>query len=344
MLPYIILLLISIICLFFPEKKWAKVLSLGSLFIVSAFRGENVGTDTFGYLHDFRIDYESSLEMIGGHAELITNGFVKLNNSLGLSGRNVLIFFAFITIGSIPVISKRLGISPVFLCFFFLTGQFIISLNICRQVAATMIVALATTYIYEKGTKKSLLFFLYIILATGIHSTSIVFSVFYLMRFCRIRYRMVALLVSVSILLGCCGIIDFSSFLSSLMEHSGSYAHSYLDIFESNDAYISVLGYVVPIIIVLVELYLLKFIDGRTSSIYMLALCVPFFFMGSDTIVNRMLSIFDVLSKFIIAINMGNYNRKGKFSYQLSYFMIIPLVYLFFRSLNPEILPYYFGF
>lgn len=345
MLPYIILLLISVISLFFPEKRWAKVLSLGSIFIISAFRGENVGTDTYGYLHDFRTDIESSFDMIGTNAEFITNGIVRLIISLGLPGRFIVLFYSVVTIGLIPAISKRFCISPVYLSFLFLTGPFVVSLNICRQVAATMIIALATTYIYEKEVKKSLFFFILVIIAAGIHATSVVFIILYLLRFLRVKYRLTVVFVLFSILFGYTGIIDVSTIMNGLMSYAGMYELYYGDIFGSQNANLSLFGLIVPIAIVGVKLYLVRNIDIQYLPLYSFALCVPLFFKGADTMVGRMLLIFEVVSGFIIAINMAMPNKRST-SHLLSYMMIIPLSYVYLRSVasNYEILPYYWGF
>lgn len=349
MLPYIILLLISIICLFFPEKKWAKVLSLGSLFIVSAFRGENVGTDTVHYIYGFRNyinGYEFAIESIGGQAEFISNSLAYFLASQGLSGRFLIIFFSIVTFGSIPLISKRLKLSPVYLSFLFLTGSFILSLNIARQIAAMMLVGLASTFIYEDSTKKSLYFFVLVIIAAGIHSFSAVFIVLYLLRFIRMKYITVSIFVILSLLFGYTGIIDFSRILNKYMEYFGSYANSYSDVFISDGGRISLLGYIVPVVIVCVKLFLLRNADNRSLPLYCVALCVPLYFNGSGTIVRRMLIIFGIISGFIIAINMGDYKNNNSKYRMLSYLMIIPLSYIYIRSMsqNQEILPFYFGF
>lgn len=348
MLPYIILLLISIICLFFPEKKWAKVLSLGSLFIVSAFRGENVGTDTVNYINGYRnyIDgVEFAIESIGQQAEFITNGIVYLLSSLGLSGRYIIIFFSVVILGSIPLISKRLKVSPVYLSFLFLTGQFIPSLNIARQIAATMLIGLAATYIYEESVKKSLRFFVLVIIAAGIHSFSVVFLILYLLRFIRMKYRTVSVFVILSLIFGFTGIIDVSHILNGMMGSLGGYADSYFDAFTSNRVR-SLFGYLIPVVITGVKLFLLKNVDNRSMSLYCVALCVPLFFNNSSEILERMLIIFGFLSSFIIAINMGDYEKKKSTYRLLSFLMIIPLSYMYlsYVARNHEILPFYFGF
>lgn len=345
MLPYIVLLLISITCLFFPDKRWAKVLSLLSLFIVSAFRGEHVGTDTFGYIHGIEGSSLIYMEELGQSAEFIKITVKNLIYNWGLSGRFIIIFYSLITIGSIPFISRKLNVSPVYLCFLFLTGSFVVSLNICRQVAAGMLIGLASCFIYEEDRKKSLWFFFFIAIAFGIHSTSIIFTLLYVCRYIKVNYRTVLILALLSVVLGYFGVVNIYPYINRFMGYTGAYQNYYSDIFEASGSSISFLGYLVPLVFFCVKMFLLKSFDVRNLALYMIAACVPLFFKEGGSIVGRLMIPFSIISSFIFAISMADKEVKDN-RRMISMLMIIPLSYMYLRSVavNNEILPYYFGF
>lgn len=180
-------LMLFIFILKIKSKKIAYFL-LFLLFFLAAFRGENVGTDTANYLsysnlanraENANFDNFNILDL-GSRIEVVNNYACKLIIQFKLNPRTILIFYDAIMLVFLAMACKRFKVNIIYVAFFYiLFGYYFVSFNIARQLCAASVVLYALSFLKELG-KKRLLFFLWLIFAIGIHSLSIICSVFYI--------------------------------------------------------------------------------------------------------------------------------------------------------------------
>lgn len=350
MTPYLILLGICLMCFFFAEKKWAGPVSLLALFVISAFRGDTVGTDTWRYLHETGQWREMMASINGMEAsstssvEVITNAVYFLITALDLHPRTILLFFSGITIGALPLISKRLKAPTAVLAFFFLTSSlYIYSLNVARQVAAVMVVGYGATFICDDSKLKSLLFFPFIAAAAGIHATSLFFIPLYLCRFIKPNYSLTAILSVGLILLFTLNVFSVSGILQKAIVYIPSYADTYGRYIGAVEE-ITLLGRIVPFVIVCVQVYLLKYIDSKYYALFIVSIVLPVLTNGMHHYFQRLFFPFTLIAFMIYPLSYMS-EKKRKTIRRILSVMVIPLVYMFIRSLSaPDTCPYVFGF
>ena len=178
--------------------KWRQksfgLLLLVVLFVLSAFRGEKIGNDTKTYtdLHylairgynytSFTNIQELSLSDFGGSSEIISNTLYRIIIDNNINTRYVIVFYSFITFLFLYYSSKRYRVPLSYiLAFFSIFSFFPYSCNIARQICSATILLVAYSFLEEKSRKR-FYFFFYVILASAIHSFSLIFIILYLIR------------------------------------------------------------------------------------------------------------------------------------------------------------------
>lgn len=152
--------------------RYAVLFSALPLFLVAALR-YGVGTDYFNYVRIYKlaergIDYKS---------ELVFNIMINLLAGNGFGSQSI-----FVLLAGIFCVFTYLAIfkeSPFpMMSIFLLIGMthYFAFLNIMRQLAGGAIVLYAMTFIEKKDFKKYLIF---VLLATGLHYSCIIFLPFY---------------------------------------------------------------------------------------------------------------------------------------------------------------------
>ena len=187
MLTYIIIISSVILTTFlFPRNNKVAIFWILVLCFLSMFRAETVGTDTSTYMDIFHMfeayEYEDEFQLLGRGSEVLMSYlyFVIYNNSL--SPRLIIAFMSVTTFVFLHLSLKRsklpysVGVLTFLILFFFS------SLNISRQICACSITLYACTYLFENSWKKYL-FFVFCLLASTIHSSSIICVVLYAIRF-----------------------------------------------------------------------------------------------------------------------------------------------------------------
>lgn len=176
-----------VVALYEINKSWGKygrkiicLLMLIPLYILTAFRSVNVGTDTLTYYNAFNyiIHYSSILDAI--HYSRMEAGYVVLNYIVGSFGGSFLtlqiIISSFIYISVFRFIlnnSQNIGLS----CFLFLTlRMFCGPMNTVREWIAIAILLFAIHYICQR---KFIRFLLMVIAASLFHFTALIFLVMY---------------------------------------------------------------------------------------------------------------------------------------------------------------------
>ena len=190
MLVYFIALAISLLfCVLHTHatKKFPKILfailSCLPFFLVTAFRGNSVGIDTWAnysptynsvavYGENFdvyswlRLKYEPGFSLI----VMLLASFFKNPTTLFALGSGIITFFTF---GAIYKQSKK----PLFsILIFFLGGAFLLSMNGMRSYMALAIVLYAVQFIEQR---KLLPFIFFIALASLIHTSALPFIILY---------------------------------------------------------------------------------------------------------------------------------------------------------------------
>lgn len=160
------------------------------LFVLSSFRGQNVGADTIAYLDKTYIAAHSeidssliSIEGWGSQVELLTRLLYKLITNLDLDPRFVLIIFSFVTLLFFSKAIQRFKVNLAFaLVFYVVLGFYFRSFNIARQLCSVSILLYSFSYLQERGIKQYF-FFIGVVLATLIQSFSIIFALVYFFKF-----------------------------------------------------------------------------------------------------------------------------------------------------------------
>lgn len=164
------------------DRVGTIVLTCMALF--NAFRGYYVGSDTKNYYRnqfygEFSLDFSSSYEL-----EWIFQSISAFIRDSGLDSRWCLYSLSIITYIflylSYKRYNKQLGTSLILiLLFYFVFDFYSISFNIARQCTAVSILLYAYSFLYSD---KRQFFFIYVILASGFHVSSILFAFLYLIR------------------------------------------------------------------------------------------------------------------------------------------------------------------
>lgn len=177
-----------------------KVL-LAILLFFSMFRGDNVGNDTKNYMDDNRIyntanflnnftSTEDVIDNFGYRTEFSTSFLNWIVYELNLPPRTIIFTYSILLLVLLYLALKRLQINTsLALMFFVLSSLYYFSLSAARQLAAVGLFAYGITFIFEED-KKRYLFFLFAILATSFHISSIFFIWLYFIRYIKIQRRL----------------------------------------------------------------------------------------------------------------------------------------------------------
>lgn len=204
-----LLLIIFYYCMSFSEdsrsldnksKRIRSFILILPMFLLTAFRGINVGTDTTQYYRIYYL-YNSYSELLSRlKTSEIEPGYLILNyigNHLGLSYNQFQIIVALIIYAAIYYISVKYSSNTAYFCFLLMTTRTMFSImNISRSWIATSLIIICSIKFIEK--RKPILFCLSVIaVSLLIHKSAIVFLLLYPVAHTRInRKKIYALLAS----------------------------------------------------------------------------------------------------------------------------------------------------
>lgn len=196
--------------------------------MMAAFRGENVGTDTKNYLSYSNLTNNAAnanftdinILDLGSRVEVVNNYICKLILQLNLNPRFLIVIYAAIMLIFWALACKRFKVNIAFaLVFYILFGYYFVSFNIARQLCAASVVLYSLSFLNEHG-KRRFLFFLWLSVAIGIHSLSIVCVSFFIAPFLpkiKAKYAYVFLAISLVLIFVH---IDFISQLFNIVASS----------------------------------------------------------------------------------------------------------------------------
>lgn len=350
MLPYIFLLFIALFFIIFDKEGKYSLIVLFSMFFFSAFRGENIGTDTIQYLnmdvYGYTINEWKDLInfKISRNYEILTNTILFVINKGLLPRRSIIIFFSFMISLFLWLISKRCKYNLGILCFFFLViSLYILSYNIARQICAVTILGYGITYIYDEKKSKSLLFFVFVLLAASIHISSISFGILYFFRWIRISYKVSIVILPLSFIFIFYSGYKFDHLILNLIPEG--YTQSYGKLISTSEyTEVSVLGHIHKIIFLMLILYILPHIERKKIPLFTIAVIISYAFTGTNSVISRIALIF----VFIIQLQYVEFFSLNKDTKNRIILYVICCLqsYVFIKSVisNPEIFPYVFCF
>lgn len=340
---YLIVFAVALgLALYKKETKLSWVLLL-FMFIVTAFRAEDVGADTYNYLYEFSHETGSNIDNSSRLLEFLNLGAYFFVFNYGLDTRYIIILYALLSYLCLFIINRKYGIRLSYLLlFFFLTNLFIKNLNISRQVVSISILAVGINYIFHEKPRKSLIFFLFVILAGGFHASSYIYVFLYLFRFIRIQHSkglpLAAFLVS---LIFITGIIPLEPILQQLMPaeyglYSKALSHSYSG---------SLIGLLFIIFNLAVQCLILYRYKGQYFLLFAFCIVISSTTVGMDFVVGRITLIFSLFSCIVFSQFFGG-KRLSPTDKLLFLFVIVTRAYFAYSAIisDPDLVPYVFDF
>lgn len=170
MLIFYILSLFLLLGALIPRKKQNVYfyISFCILFVLSAFRGINVGTDTIHYKEMYKI-------IARGAKTFIEPSWLYLNQIVADSFgdfRYILIISALLVLGPVFYVVKKISYNPLLSIFIYFTLYiYLQSFNIMRQLIAVSIVFVGIFFIVKKW--KPWLYIIFVLLATSFHVSAL---------------------------------------------------------------------------------------------------------------------------------------------------------------------------
>ncbi|WP_158856668.1 EpsG family protein [Lunatibacter salilacus] len=259
MLVYIILVLFILIYTF--RSKISIIYVTFVLFILSAFRGESVGIDYYGYKQAFQREITSSV----ANSNLLSKfeiGWVLLNQIVdyfSLDFHFVIIIVSFVTIVSISYVSYKETSLPVFtLLLFVLLFYYQYPFSLIKQGLAISLFILFT-YFYKRN--KLFSSFILIFCFSIIHYSSFaLIPIVYLAKKIVIPTRTVIFLLISTLIIGFLGFTDFVNELLALLPFE-KYAN-YVDYKEEVEINrVNMFGILIPR--VLICIYIFYYLKGN---------------------------------------------------------------------------------
>lgn len=328
----LLFLLLTIGTLYRKRSKEISIVALIYMTILVLLRSENVGTDTLTYLNIFT---ESSRE-----TEWLTTLLFAFVVKYNLESRMFLDILTIITYIVLPLLSYRYKIKLIHLLFFFFVlGFFAMSMNIARQMASCCIVVLALSYVYEEENKKSVLFFPLMLLASGLHYSSYFFFPCYFARFVNIDKTKMIMIVSFIAPLLLFNVISIDNLTTKFLPVAYD---GYRSILNRNES-VSLLGWILMAISLIVRIYLSKFISEKWFLFFIIAILFSASTAGMHSIVTRLFYPFVLFSGVCYSMLLEENKRSSIVRIGIA-FIISWLCYSCFIGLyqNPDLNNYQF--
>lgn len=297
--------------------------------LVTCFRSERVGTDTWQYLN-----YGAYLMTDNSDSrffEWCSNSIYLLIDTFHWDTRVALYVFAVVTYLFLYLISRKYKVKLYYLVLFFFLGNFFsTTLNISRQMASIPIIIYALPYVFEKNQIKSLLYFVFAIIAGGFHSISYVYMAFYLFRYLNFnKHKFIILLIIIAPLF-VLQILPMQTILTALTP--AQYAR-YIGDF-STDLNVTVFGRLYALIIFSIQIYIFSKNNQSYHLVFGFSILSTLALQGLSQEIGRV--FFPML--FVIYIAYADYFTNKRNPILLAG-LIIGMTYFCFKgiSTNPDL-------
>lgn len=202
MIPYIIMILIIIACIIAEygnndERQSRKYLKIALLpvFVLIAFKSEDIGSDTSNYIRIFNNTKDFSLDYSLSIFPEVEKGYIIINYILSRICKNsqiILIFVGLMVYVSLyKFIIRTARLKSLALFFFVTLGFFQFAMSGIRQTIAICIILWAYPYIKER---RLVYFALFIALAMMFHKSAIVFAPTYFIAHMKLKQNNILLM------------------------------------------------------------------------------------------------------------------------------------------------------
>lgn len=272
---------------------------IGALLLVvlcffSAFRGENVGTDTIHYLN-FGVEVLDFDTMIK-RPEFIYYSFGNFLLIKGISMKYLILFFSIITFSFLYLSARRTNTSITLVAVVFLLLFYFHSFNIARQITAASIVLYAYTFVDENSVRKRCCFFLFVALAILLHASSMLAIIVYFLRNIRFSPNLIIGLMLGFFFLNALIPINIMTVFEKISPNS-FYALKYADVAGIYKR--SLIGILVDFInmVIMVCVFYLQTKGKKTSfsdNLFVLSILLQFLSVSLDSDVGRVVFIFSI--------------------------------------------------
>lgn len=234
------------------KDKLFIIITFTIFFVLSAFRSQNIGNDTFRYISLYeRIASESELSQFVSGYELGYIYFNKIISFISPKPQFLLIITSIlILIGFAIFIYKKSNNVFLSVFLFYTLGFYGSSLNILRQYIAILVILLAYEYIKKK---KKIVSIVLIIVASQFHATALVGFLLLLIPYIRFNFKNTIISMFISVLL----YISFDYVINIIFTISPKY-HVYLGsaYFEGGIRLASILNFSIILIVFIIGVYL----------------------------------------------------------------------------------------
>ena len=343
MFAYVIMYVVVLIAFLNKEKRILGEIAFFILLFCSLFRGDLVGIDTQGAMSWHQVVNRGSLDfdlMDSRTYEVTTNFIYKLIYFYNFPERIIIIFYSLVTFMFLRSSSARMNIDIATLAIIFLLGgAYIYSFNIARQYAGIAVSIYAITYIFEKKSSRSLLFFLFMLFATTIHTSSLIYFPLYLFRFLDFKKSVVYIITLIIIFFSLVGVLNIRSLMSKVLSINlmSSYSEYYSQNLNLTQTF-SFGGYIIMYTQLLLQLLMLNKVYDKFKYSLLFAFVILVSYMTNDISGDISRSFFGF--KFLVMLFVGYYLSKFNNLYLKSLF-IVAYSYSFYKGIMD---PYYFCF
>lgn len=326
-------------------KNLAHSLIIGLiLFLISALRHSNVGTDLLVYIRRFYQISDVKYSELSYYNNLwgFEYGYLYFNKLISFISQNdrfLIVIISLIIIVAFSIFIYRYSNVTWLSYYLFITLFFFgTSLNILRMFIAISICLLSIKYIIDK---KPIKFTTLIILAFSIHTTAIVFIALYPISKIKITKKYLSLIFIIGIVFA-----FFSNKLLSIMLFNFGYSHYSSDLNQGDGG--SMLILLIAILILTLFFRKRNIIikdDNYSLWIHMLILAILFNLLSLKLWIAARVMWYFKTALLIVIPNSINSIKDGKMKFY-SYLLIImlPLIYFYLVNLadNAGIIPYKF--
>lgn len=325
---------------------FAIVLSAVPLVLISGLRSQNVGLDTYDYANEYKLIANDNFGL-GYHTSWLSPGYVILCKVVSsFAGTNpfpmifVVALFTFLFLFlSIYENSSDFFISIyLYICF----ALFLQTMNQSRQMLAISITTYSYTYVKKRNLK---MFLLFILIATSIHASALVFLPVYFISKIRFSKKMIAFYIT-----AIAGLVIAYPLIILLAQHTpyALYIGSWYDVEQKST---TILNLVFRILLLIVCLLFYKNLirKGQQNEIlyHISFACVALQTLTVKSyIFGRVTTYFFIFFIFLIPEVIYSIRNKGARITVYVIILILFAVYYFLRvtpenMLSEKFIPYY---
>lgn len=288
------------------------ILSYIILFVVSAFRSINVGSDTGTYYQIFSVSSEINMSMESLLHQRYEFGYLLFSKAVRFFTDNfqwILILSTLIVLTLWFFVIYKLSDNYFLSVFIFVNLKlYYYTLSAVRMSIALSIITLAYYFLVRKKYVKSLLF---IVIASCFHVTALSFLIIYVCSLLTYKFNISIKKIFILLIIGAYLIyfsfdklmIIFTSIFGKYKSYLGS---SYLDGSTNVSSIITLLllGGLLVITLIIINLNIKakkEFYEAESTNIMGIVLCVLFAFLALKTgMINRIISYYMIFFVFVI--------------------------------------------